>query len=87
MGGERLGCGAVVGYSGGVRLPCFGASGRHVNFLFIVKPLRLLPMVVMGFWRGFVMSSFGGERLGWVGAHNTMGCMMGFWCGIMFVWG
>ena len=59
MGGERLGCGAVVGYSGGVRLSCFGASGRHVNFLFMVEPLRLLPMVVMGFWRGFVMSSFG----------------------------
>lgn len=30
----------------------------------MVKPLRLLPMVVMGFWRGFVMSSFGGERGG-----------------------
>lgn len=55
-----LGCGSVVGYSGGVRLSCFGVGGRHVNFLFTVKPLRLLPMVVMGFWRGFIVSSFGG---------------------------
>ena len=44
--------------------PVLGRVGRHVNFLFMVEPLRLLPMVVMGFWRGFVMSSFGGER-GW----------------------
>lgn len=29
------------------------------NFLFTVEPLRLLPMVVAGFWRGFVVSSFG----------------------------
>lgn len=29
------------------------------NFLFTVEPLRLLPMVVMGFWRGFVVSFFG----------------------------
>ena len=37
------------------------------------------------------MSSFGGGVGGecgvGVGAHNTMGCMMGVWCGIVFVWG
>lgn len=52
--------GSFVGYSGVVRLSCFGVGGRHVNFLFTVEPLRLLPMVVAGFWRGFVVSFFGG---------------------------
>lgn len=69
-----MGCGAVVGYSGVVRLSCFGVGGRHVNFLFTVEPLRLLPMVVMGFWRGFVVSSFGGGvggecGVGWYPQH------------------
>lgn len=78
MGGLFLG---IVGVPTIIRwVACF-------NFLFMVETLRLLPMVVMGFWRGFVMSSFGGERVGWVGIHNTMGCMMGFWCGIIFMWG
>lgn len=62
------------------------------NFLFTVEPLRLLPMVVAGFWRGFVVSSFGGGLVasaggGWIGTHNTMGCIMSVWCGIMFVLG
>lgn len=86
-----MGCGAVVGYSGVVCLSCFGVGGWHVNFLFTVEPLRLLPMVVAGFLEGlccvFFWWGFGGERVGWVGAHNTMGCIMSVWCGIMFVWG
>lgn len=54
--GVLLGC-VVFRYSGGCPpLP----GGRHVNFLFTVEPLRLSPMVVAGFWRGFVVSSFGG---------------------------
>lgn len=82
--GGFSGCGAVVGYSGGVhRCP---VVGMLISF-FMVKPLRLLPMVVMGFWRGFVMSSFGGERGVGVGVHNTIGCIMSVWCGIMFMWG
>lgn len=54
--------------------PVLGRVGRHVNFLFMVKPLRLLPMVVMGFWRGFVMSSFGGGLVAsaWVGLVPTI---------------
>lgn len=88
MGGERLGCGVVVGYSGGVHR--FPVVGMLISF-FTVEPLRLLPMVVMGFWRGFVVSSFDGGfgdvcGVG-VDAHNTIGCMMGVWCGIVFVWG
>lgn len=63
-----MGCGAVVGYSGVVRLSCFGVGGWHVNFLFMVEPLRLLPMVVAGFLEGlccvFFWWGFGGERLG-----------------------
>lgn len=86
-----MGCGAVVGYSGVVRLSCFGVGGWHVNFLFTVEPLRLLPMVVAGFWRGFVVSFLVGvwwRALGvGVDAHNTIGCMMSVWCGIVFVWG
>lgn len=43
------------------------------------------------FWRGFVVSFFDGGfgdvcGVG-VDAHNTMGCIMSVWCGIMFVWG
>lgn len=55
-----MGCGAVVGYSGVVRLSCFGVGGWHVNFLFTVEPLRLLPMVVAGFLEGLCCVFFGG---------------------------
>lgn len=33
------------------------------------------------------MSSFGGERGVGVGVHNTIGCIMGVWCDIIFMWG
>lgn len=91
MGGERLGCGSVVGYSGVVRLSCFGVGGRHVNFLFHGGAPSLVANGGGGFWRGFIVSffwwGFGGERVGRIGTHETMGCMMSIWCGIIFMWG
>lgn len=54
-----FGCWRVcrMGYSGCVHR--YPVVGMLISF-FTVEPLRLLPMVVMGFWRGFVVSSFGG---------------------------
>lgn len=41
-------------------LVLFGVGGWHVNFLFTVEPLRLLPMVVAGFLEGLCCVFFGG---------------------------
>ena len=81
------GCGAVVGSSGVVRLSCFGVGGWHVNFLFTVEPLRLLPMVVAGFLEGlccvFFWWGFGGVRVGvgwcpqYYGLHD--GCLVWYY--------